>query len=55
MMAHKREDHDLDLRIRIEAGWIERRLRSFLAKKWRNTVWRRYLLPRLVQEFGLCG
>jgi group II intron reverse transcriptase/maturase len=34
-------------------GWIERRLRSFLAKKWRNTVWRRYPLPRLVQEFGL--
>ena len=21
-------------------GWIERRLRSFVAKKWRNTVWR---------------
>jgi RNA-directed DNA polymerase len=34
-------------------GWIERRLRSFVAKKWRNTVWRRYPLSRLVQEFGL--
>src|SRR5262249_51734508 len=34
-------------------GWIERRLRSFVAKKWRNTVWRQYPLPRLVQEFGL--
>jgi group II intron reverse transcriptase/maturase len=34
-------------------GWIERRLRSFVAKKWRNTAWRRYPLPRLVQEFGL--
>jgi hypothetical protein len=28
-------------------GWIERRLRSFVAKKWRNTAWRRYPLPRL--------
>jgi RNA-directed DNA polymerase len=34
-------------------GWIERRLRSFVAKKWRNTVWRRYPLPRLVHDFGL--
>src|SRR6201987_4430811 len=34
-------------------GWIERRLRSFVAKKWRNTVWRQYPLPRLVEEFGL--
>src|SRR5215475_6860378 len=34
-------------------GWIERRLRSFVAKKWRNTVWRQYPLPRLVREFGL--
>jgi hypothetical protein len=25
-------------------GWIERRLRLFIAKKWRNTVWRRYPL-----------
>jgi hypothetical protein len=34
-------------------GWIERRLRSFVAKKWRNAVWRIYPLSRLVQEFGL--
>src|ERR1035437_10314954 len=34
-------------------GWIECRLRSFVAKKWRNTVWRRYPLPHLVQEFRL--
>ena len=34
-------------------GWIERRLRSFVAKKWRNAVWRLYPLSRLVQEFGL--
>src|SRR6201993_3910056 len=34
-------------------GWIERRLRSFVAKKWRNTVWRQYPLPRLVEEVGL--
>ena len=25
-------------------GWIERRLRSFLAKKWRNMVWR-WIVP----------
>jgi group II intron maturase len=34
-------------------GWIERRLRSFVAKKWRNAAWRIYPLPRLVREFGL--
>ena len=34
-------------------GWIERRLLSFIAKRWRNTAWRRYPTSRLVNEFGL--
>lgn len=34
-------------------GWIERRLYSFLAKRWRNAKWRRYPTKRLIQEFGL--
>jgi len=34
-------------------GWIERRLYSFLAKRWRNLMWRRYPTKRLIQEFGL--
>jgi len=34
-------------------GWIERRLYSFLAKRWRNAKWRRYPSSRLINEFGL--
>ena len=34
-------------------GWIERRLYSFLAKRWRNAMWRRYPGQRLRDEFGL--
>ena len=33
--------------------WIERRLYSFLAKRWRNTMWRRYPTRRLIEQFGL--
>jgi RNA-directed DNA polymerase len=35
------------------AGWIERRLSSFLAKRWRNPRWRRYPTRRLIGAFGL--
>lgn len=31
--------------------WIERRIYSFLAKRWRNTIWRKY--PKLIEEYGL--
>jgi group II intron reverse transcriptase/maturase len=34
-------------------GWIERRLYSFLAKRWRNQMWRRYPTGRLSKELGL--
>ena len=34
-------------------GWIVRRLYSFLAKRWRNDMWRRYSTRRLIEEFGL--
>ena len=34
-------------------GWIVRRLYSFLAKRWRNTMWRRYPTRRLIEEYGL--
>ena len=34
-------------------GWIERRLWSFIAKRWRNIAWRRYPTVRLMEEFGL--
>jgi RNA-directed DNA polymerase len=34
-------------------GWIERRLYSFLAKRWRNRMWRRDPSRRLIDEFGL--
>jgi RNA-directed DNA polymerase len=34
-------------------GWIERRLFSFIARRWRNSAWRRYPTSRLVNEFGL--
>jgi RNA-directed DNA polymerase len=33
--------------------WIEHRLYSFLAKRWRNRLWRRYPTARLIEEFGL--
>ena len=33
--------------------WIEYRLYSFLAKRWRNAMWRRYPTARLIAEFGL--
>jgi RNA-directed DNA polymerase len=33
--------------------WIERRLYSFLAKRWRNAMWRRYPRGRLIEEFAL--
>jgi RNA-directed DNA polymerase len=33
--------------------WIERRLYSFLAKRWRNGRWRTYPSSRLIGEFGL--
>jgi RNA-directed DNA polymerase len=32
-------------------GWIERRIYSFLAKRWRNAMWRKY--PRLIEDYGL--
>jgi group II intron reverse transcriptase/maturase len=45
--AHARRlFHQLD-------GWIERRLYSFLAKRWRNAMWRRYPTKRLIREFSL--
>jgi len=34
-------------------GWIVRRLYSFLAKRWRNAMWRRYPTRRLIENFGL--
>ena len=34
-------------------GWIVRRLYSFLAKRWRNAMWRRYPTRRLIEIFGL--
>jgi RNA-directed DNA polymerase len=34
-------------------GWIIHRLHSFLAKRWRNAMWRRYPTTRLIEEFGL--
>ena len=33
--------------------WIEHRLYSFLAKHWRNPMWRQYPTRRLIAEFGL--
>jgi RNA-directed DNA polymerase len=32
--------------------WIERRLYSFLAKRWRNGKWRTYPRGRLIEELG---
>ena len=34
-------------------GWIQRRLYSFLAKRWRNTKWKHYPSRRLYEEMGL--
>jgi RNA-directed DNA polymerase len=34
-------------------GWIEHRRYSFLAKRWRNGMWRRYSSRRLIDEYGL--
>jgi group II intron reverse transcriptase/maturase len=31
--------------------WMERRIYSFRAKRWRNTMWRKY--PKLIEEYGL--
>jgi group II intron reverse transcriptase/maturase len=33
--------------------WIEHRIYSFLAKRWRNPMWRQYPTRRLIAEFGL--
>ena len=33
--------------------WIERRIYSFLAKRWRNTMWRKYPTKKLIGEYGL--
>ncbi|MFC1671856.1 group II intron reverse transcriptase/maturase [Planctomycetota bacterium] len=34
-------------------GWIERRVYSFKAKRWRNGMWRKYPSSRLIEEYGL--
>jgi RNA-directed DNA polymerase len=34
-------------------GWLERRLWSFIAKRWRNAAYRKYPTRRLVTELGL--
>jgi RNA-directed DNA polymerase len=34
-------------------GWIERRIYSFLAKRWHNRMWHKYPTRRLIAEFGL--
>ena len=34
-------------------GWIVRRLYASVAKRWRNTMGRRYSTSRLIREFGL--
>jgi group II intron reverse transcriptase/maturase len=33
--------------------WIARRIYSFLAKRWRNTMYRKYPTKRLIGEYGL--
>jgi RNA-directed DNA polymerase len=33
--------------------WIERRIHSFLAKRWRNAMWRKYPAVRLIGKYGL--
>ncbi len=34
-------------------SWIKRRIYSFLSKRWRSAMWRRYPTKRLIGEFGL--
>ena len=34
-------------------GWIERRLWSFLAKRWRNSKWRTYPSSRMINDYDL--
>lgn len=33
--------------------WIVQRIYSFLAKRWRNTMYRKYPVKRLIREYGL--
>jgi group II intron reverse transcriptase/maturase len=33
--------------------WIERRIYAFLAKRWRNAMWRKYPRSRLIDQYGL--
>ena len=33
--------------------WIEHRIYAFLAKRWRNPMWRQYPTRRVIAEFGL--
>ena len=33
--------------------WIECRIYSFLSKRWRNRMWRKYPTSRLVEQYGL--
>jgi group II intron reverse transcriptase/maturase len=33
--------------------WIAQRIYSFLAKRWRNTMYRKYPTTRLIEEYGL--
>jgi len=34
-------------------GWVQHRLYSFLAKRWRSRVWKKYPTKRLYEEFQL--
>jgi hypothetical protein len=33
--------------------WIQQRIYSFLAKRWRNVMWRKYPTRRLIGRYGL--
>jgi group II intron reverse transcriptase/maturase len=33
--------------------WIDHRIYSFLAKRWRNCAWQKYPTRRLIEEYGL--
>jgi group II intron reverse transcriptase/maturase len=33
--------------------WVQQRIYSFLAKRWRNVMWRKYPTRRLIGEYGL--
>jgi group II intron reverse transcriptase/maturase len=45
--AHvRRQFHRMD-------GWIEKRIYSFIRKRWRNMAWREYPTSRLREEYGL--